>query len=66
LDVVSGGIRIQRRFVDEFEGPSSYVEKSIFLLQLKPAFNDAADADMCKRAPDIGEHLDDLHASSLG
>lgn len=66
LDVVSGGLRIQMRFVDEFERPSSYMEKSIFPPQLFPAFNDAAESDMCKRAPDVREHFDDLHASSLG
>ena len=29
--------------------------------ELVPALNDAADPNMCKRAPDVGEYFDDLH-----
>ena len=64
-NMAGGGVGIKGRFVDEFERPSSHAQNSVFTLQLNPAFNDAADSDMGKRAPDVGEDLDGFHTVEL-
>jgi hypothetical protein len=65
LNMVGGGPRIERYLVDKFQRPGSYAEGSVLMVQLGSPLNHATDADMCKRAPDVGEYFDGLHVSNL-